>query len=400
MVSVAIGPGAIAVSLMPKRAHSIDRTRVRFSTAARAADEWAMPGRPWCGESVTFTILPPSAGIIAFVATAWVISQVPIRFRRTTVSKPFDVMSSAGVMYWPPALLTRTSILPWRSSTSSTSAFTWSSSRMSQGYPCAVVSQASTVSSSGSCLRPATTTVAPSALSSSAVARPRPEPPPVTTATCPSSRFGANIREGTRGRLTAAAGSLAPVIAEAQPAQLPLPGGRQGATVKLHPLLTGEIPGPAAWLAREEGRMAGAHALGIGVDRSDFIPMPVPAFLVEHPGAGPLMIDTGLHPSAAVDPKQNFGRLLGFAARGLEMTSEQPVPAQLRARGLDAADIRVVLMTHMHFDHASAISEFPQATFVLSKQEWDALEDAGWTDGYVKSQYDFGFDYRTFDFDS
>ena len=170
--------------------------------------------------------------------------------------------------------------------------------------------------------------------------------------------------------------------------------------MKVHPLLTGEIPGPAAWLEREEGRMAAPHALGIGVDRSDFVPMPIPAFLVEHPGAGPVMIDTGLHPSAAVDPKQNFGRLLGFAARGLKMASEQPVPAQLRARGLDAADIRVVLMTHMHFDHASAISEFPHATFVLSKQEWDALEDAGWTDGYVKSQYDFGFDYRTFDFDS
>jgi glyoxylase-like metal-dependent hydrolase (beta-lactamase superfamily II) len=67
---------------------------------------------------------------------------------------------------------------------------------------------------------------------------------------------------------------------------------------------------------------------------------------------------------------------------------------------MDAADIRGVLMTHMHPDHASAISEFPDATFVLSKQEWDAISDGGLTDGYVKSQYDFGFDFRTFDFDS
>ena len=102
--------------------------------------------------------------------------------------------------------------------------------------------------------------------------------------------------------------------------------------------------------------------------------MPVPAFLVEHPGVGPMLIDTGLHPSVAVDPKQNFGRLLGFDYRGLKMNAEQAVPAQLRARGLDAADIRLVLMTHMHVDHASAISEFPDATFVLSQQEWDVLE--------------------------
>jgi glyoxylase-like metal-dependent hydrolase (beta-lactamase superfamily II) len=191
------------------------------------------------------------------------------------------------------------------------------------------------------------------------------------------------------------------MIAEAQPAQLPLPGGRQGATVRLQPLNTGEMAGPPAWFEREQGRLAGLHALGIRVDASTFMRIPVPVFLVEHPGAGHLLIDTGLHPSVAVDPKQNFGRLLGMtAARGLKMNAEEAAPAQLRARGLDATDIRFVLITHMHLDHASAISEFPDATFVLSKQEWDALAEGKVTDGYVKHQYDFGFDYRTFDFDS
>jgi glyoxylase-like metal-dependent hydrolase (beta-lactamase superfamily II) len=151
---------------------------------------------------------------------------------------------------------------------------------------------------------------------------------------------------------------------------------------------------------REEGRLAGVHASGFMVDRSTFLRIPVPAFLVEHPGVGPMLIDTGLHPSVAVDPKQNFGRLLAYYYRGLKMTAEQAVPAQLRARGMDAADIRCVLMTHMHADHASAISEFPDSTFVLSKQEWDALGSGKPTDGYVKRQYDFGFDFRTFDFDS
>jgi glyoxylase-like metal-dependent hydrolase (beta-lactamase superfamily II) len=190
------------------------------------------------------------------------------------------------------------------------------------------------------------------------------------------------------------------VIAEAQPAQLPLPGGREGATVRLHPLMTGELPGPPAWFEREEGRLAGLHAAGLRVDRATFMRIPVPAFLVEHPGAGALLIDTGLHPSVAIDPKQSLGRLLAYYYRGLTMNSEQAAPAQLRARGLDAADVRFVLMTHMHADHASAISEFPAATFVLSKQEWDVLGDGKPTDGYVKRQYDFGFDYRTFDFES
>jgi glyoxylase-like metal-dependent hydrolase (beta-lactamase superfamily II) len=190
------------------------------------------------------------------------------------------------------------------------------------------------------------------------------------------------------------------VIAEAQPAQLPLEGGRGGASVRLHPLMTGELPGAPAWFEREEGRLAGLHAFGLMVDRSEFMRIPVPAFLVEHPGAGVILIDTGLHPSVAVDPRQNFGRLLGFNYRGLKMNAEQAAPAQLRARGLDAADVRFVLMTHMHVDHASAVSEFPNATFVMSKQEWDTLADGKVTEGYVKRQFDYGFDYRTFDFES
>jgi N-acyl homoserine lactone hydrolase len=190
------------------------------------------------------------------------------------------------------------------------------------------------------------------------------------------------------------------VIAEAQPAQLPLPGGREGATVRLHPLMTGELPGAPAWFEREEGRLAGIHAYGFRVDRSTFMRIPVPAFLVEHPGVGPMLIDTGIHPSVAVDPKQNFGRLIAYNYRGLKMSSEQAAPAQLRARGLDASDVRFVLLTHMHVDHASAISEFPDSTFLLSQQEWDALGGGKPTEGYVKRQYDFGFDYRTFDFES
>src|SRR3954469_20442547 len=96
--------------------------------------------------------------------------------------------------------------------------------------------------------------------------------------------------------------------AEPQPAVLPLPGGTPGATVKLHPLLSGVAKGPPGWIHREDGRLAKLHAIGIGVSKSDFLEIPIVSFLVEHP-AGPVLIDTGLHPSCAIDLKQNFGRV-------------------------------------------------------------------------------------------
>jgi glyoxylase-like metal-dependent hydrolase (beta-lactamase superfamily II) len=128
--------------------------------------------------------------------------------------------------------------------------------------------------------------------------------------------------------------------------------------------------------------------------------LPVPAFLVRHPSAGVILVDTGLHPSVAADPSENFGRL-GARFADVTLKPGEDVPAQLRARALDTRDVKVVVMTHLHYDHASAISEFPQSTFVVSAAEWDSAttERRPALLGYRPEHYDFAFDYRTVDFD-
>ena len=187
--------------------------------------------------------------------------------------------------------------------------------------------------------------------------------------------------------------------AEPTPAELPLAGGREGARVHLHPLLTGRMIGPEAWFLREEGRLAWRRAFGLGVKREDWVQVPVPAFLVEHPAVGSILIDTGFHPSVAVKPTENLGRLAMFTFRDLKMTPDEAVAAQLRERGIAPSDVKVVVMTHLHIDHASAISEFPEATFAVSSAEWAAASSKGQFDGYVKRQFDHGFDYRLLDFE-
>jgi N-acyl homoserine lactone hydrolase len=187
--------------------------------------------------------------------------------------------------------------------------------------------------------------------------------------------------------------------AEPRPADLPLPGGREGARVRLHPLLSATLISPPAFLLSESGRLAWRRALGFGVDRKQWLKVPIPAFLVEHPGAGTVLIDTGFHPSVAANPKANLGRLWAFASKGLEMQPEQAVPAQLRSRGIEPSQVKVVVMTHLHFDHTSAVSEFPDSTFVVSAAEWKAASDQGQRHGYVKRQFDHGFDWRLLDFE-
>jgi N-acyl homoserine lactone hydrolase len=188
--------------------------------------------------------------------------------------------------------------------------------------------------------------------------------------------------------------------AEPQPASLPLPGGEHGATVRVHPLLSGSSKATPEWLHFSGGRRAQLRALGLGVAKDDLVETPYVSYLVEHPGAGPILIDTGLHASVAVDPKQSLGRV-GARVLRPKMAAEQAVTAQLRERGIDHRDVRLVLMTHLHIDHASAVSDFPEATFIVDRREWEAaVEPRGWARSYRPRQFDHAFDWRLVDFDS
>lgn len=186
--------------------------------------------------------------------------------------------------------------------------------------------------------------------------------------------------------------------AEPQPASLPLPGGKDGATVKVHPITTGTIMYPVDALFTTGGRLAFLHFLGFRSERTE---IPIPCFLVEHPTAGPFLIDTGHHASMAVDPKGSYGPLLGRAvAKNIRMGEGDALPDQIKARGVDPRAIKLVVMTHMHIDHASGVSQFPDATFIVTKREWDAATDGpGLKGGYISRQFDHAFDWRTIDFD-
>ena len=50
------------------------------------------------------------------------------------------------------------------------------------------------------------------------------------------------------------------------------------------------------------------------------------------------------------------------------MEPGQAVSVQLRALGIEPAEVKVVVMTHLHSDHASGIAEFPESTFVVSQR--------------------------------
>jgi glyoxylase-like metal-dependent hydrolase (beta-lactamase superfamily II) len=145
-------------------------------------------------------------------------------------------------------------------------------------------------------------------------------------------------------------------------------------------------------------------ALGVGVSAAELISVPVVAFLLEHPSAGLVLIDTGFHRSIAEGPADERARNLGpvgrIMGRHARMRPEQTVVAQLRELGLEPDDIGLLVMTHLHFDHASALCDFPHARVLVSQAEWAAANGRGSVmRGYSKAQFDPRPTYMTIDFD-
>lgn len=85
---------------------------------------------------------------------------------------------------------------------------------------------------------------------------------------------------------------------------------------------------------------------------------------------GLTLVDTGLGRDDIADPKR-----LGtpfVKAVGAVLDPAETAVAQVRGLGLDPADVRDVVLTHLDVDHAGGISDFPHASVHVFGEELDA----------------------------
>ncbi len=186
------------------------------------------------------------------------------------------------------------------------------------------------------------------------------------------------------------------VLTQPEPARLPLPGRRDGATVRVRPLRCGEVLLPPRALDRPSGPLSRLRGIGLTTPRSRWSWVPVPVFLVEHPTAGRLLIDTGFHASVQDGARTSLGRRQAWLLPARQGAGES-APERLRALGIEPEQISTVVMTHLHNDHASGASQFPHATFVVDEAEWRAACAGGFAEGYRHEHFDQPWDWRTVD---
>lgn len=105
-----------------------------------------------------------------------------------------------------------------------------------------------------------------------------------------------------------------------------------------------------------------------------FASFTVTAFLIEHPGAGLILFDAGLHPEAMGQKghytpfQQEYYPYVG--------SPDQNLMRQLDKLGVKPTDIGTVVLSHMHNDHAGCLEWFTNAAIYVHEDEFAACMQA------------------------
>jgi N-acyl homoserine lactone hydrolase len=112
--------------------------------------------------------------------------------------------------------------------------------------------------------------------------------------------------------------------------------------------------------APDQSRWSPGVNVSVPIDLSDN------CYLIHHTAAGYLLWDTGVTDALATLPAGQTTQ-----ATGQTWHRTQTLIASLAALGVKSADVRYVAVSHTHPDHVGNLKEFPNATLIVQKAEWD-----------------------------
>lgn len=101
------------------------------------------------------------------------------------------------------------------------------------------------------------------------------------------------------------------------------------------------------------------------------VALKVPAFVIEHPRAGPIVVGTGLSPALRDAPEQHFGWLLTQLLRP-SVGEREDLGSQLEAAGFAPSRVRRVILPDCRFPQTGGLFMFREAEVLAGRadREW------------------------------
>lgn len=132
------------------------------------------------------------------------------------------------------------------------------------------------------------------------------------------------------------------------------PPNMAGPDVKLSLVVTGHHDGPEALIFRGGSLFKTHRAVFSGV-------------VVRHPQAT-FLFEGGIGSRIAEEFERNFN---GWQKGLFAYEADQPLLSQLKAGGIDPGKLKFLLLTHLHWDHAGVIKDFPGTPVRVTKEEYE-----------------------------
>ncbi|KAL4884566.1 beta-lactamase-like protein [Aspergillus karnatakaensis] len=111
-------------------------------------------------------------------------------------------------------------------------------------------------------------------------------------------------------------------------------------------------------------------------DRGWTAPLPVGVFLIHHP-EGLFLFDTGQSPCCNNPGYYPRLALFNTLLSQFEIEPKDGIVAQLRALGIRPTDLKAVILSHLHNDHAGGLedllAEAPDLPVYISREHWEAF---------------------------
>jgi glyoxylase-like metal-dependent hydrolase (beta-lactamase superfamily II) len=155
--------------------------------------------------------------------------------------------------------------------------------------------------------------------------------------------------------------------------------------MKIHAIETGRVRITRRW--REGEGQGMRRLLNTLFDKAMTDWLPIYVWLIEHP-EGLIAVDTGI-PADANKPRffPPFMPLVQRAAV-FDVAPEEEIGPKMRALGLEPDEVRWVVMTHLHQDHDGGLHHFPNAEFLVSRNEWNVASGfKGRMNGYLNQRW-------------